>query len=87
MDSHYLYSSCPNTGELFRPLFPDSRIAAKFSCEETECAYVSICCQRGGQAGWSYGIARWSKSLNIAPYDCYIGLPILNYLNKVMEMG
>lgn len=41
VDLYYSYSSCANAGELFKVMFPDSGIAAKFSCGEANCAYLS----------------------------------------------
>ncbi|KAL1476946.1 hypothetical protein MTO96_036125 [Rhipicephalus appendiculatus] len=38
--SHYSYNSSSHTGDLFRKMFPDSRIAKAFSCGEQKSAYV-----------------------------------------------
>ena len=38
--SHYSYKSCEGTSKLFQAMFPDSKIASQFSCEEKKCAYL-----------------------------------------------
>jgi hypothetical protein len=40
--SHYSYNSCTDTSDLFREMFPDSKIAQNFALGETKCAYL-IC--------------------------------------------
>ena len=38
--SHYSFKSCKGTSKLFQAMFPDSRIASWFSCEEKKFAYL-----------------------------------------------
>ena len=38
--AHFSYSACNDASDLFRSMFPDSAIAAKFSCARTKCAYL-----------------------------------------------
>jgi len=38
--SHYSHHSCDEIGVTFRTMFPDSRIAAKFSCGSNKCSYL-----------------------------------------------
>ena len=38
--SHYSANSCTNTGDLFKQMFPDSRIAQNFNCGKTKCSYL-----------------------------------------------
>ena len=38
--SHYSANSCSNTGDLFKQMFPDSRIAQNFNCGKTKCSYL-----------------------------------------------
>ena len=40
-DSHYSFHSSCETSDLFKEMFPDSEIAAKFSCSETRCCYLT----------------------------------------------
>ena len=37
---HYSANSCENTNHLFPRMFPDSKIAQKFSCGKTKCGYL-----------------------------------------------
>ena len=37
---HYSANSCSNTGDLFKQMFPDSRIAQNFNCGKTKCLYL-----------------------------------------------
>jgi hypothetical protein len=37
---HYSYKSSESVDLLFKRMFPDSKIAAKFQCGETKCAYL-----------------------------------------------
>ena len=39
--SHYSFSSSDETGDLFRVMFPDSQVAARFKCGETRCRYLT----------------------------------------------
>ena len=39
--SHYSANSCSKTGDLFKQMFPDSRIAHNFNCGKTECSYLA----------------------------------------------
>ena len=39
--AHYSYHSCETIAPLFARMFPDSTIAAKFSCGEKKCAYLA----------------------------------------------
>ena len=38
--SHYSHHSCEEIGDTFRTMFPDSRIAAKFSYGSNKCSYL-----------------------------------------------
>ena len=38
--SHYSFKSCKGTSKLFQAMFPDSRIASWFSCEEKKFAFL-----------------------------------------------
>lgn len=40
MNSHYSFKSSEDTSCLFATMFLDSKIAAKFNCGESKCAYV-----------------------------------------------
>ena len=40
--SHYSYKSCEGMSKLFQAMFPDSRIASKFSCGEKKCHTWSV---------------------------------------------
>lgn len=77
MDSHHSYSLCANTGELFRAMFTDSGIAAKFSCGETKCAYVA-----------TFGTAPYFKSLVIRKVSRQAGYLIMfdKSLNKALQL-
>ena len=41
VNSHYSYTSSESVDLLFKRMFPDSKIAAKFQCGETKCAYLA----------------------------------------------
>ncbi|KAJ8375217.1 hypothetical protein SKAU_G00057970 [Synaphobranchus kaupii] len=77
MDSHYSYSSCANTGKLFRAMFPDSEIAAKFSCGETKCAYLT-----------TFGIAPYFKWLVVREVSRQAGYVMMfnESLNKALQL-
>ena len=38
--SHYSANSWSDTGDLFKQMFPDSRIALNFNCGKTKCSYL-----------------------------------------------
>jgi len=40
-NSHQSHSLVTGSGELFRKMFPDSKIAAEFSMAETKCTYIT----------------------------------------------
>ncbi|CAL1299581.1 unnamed protein product [Larinioides sclopetarius] len=40
VESHYSYNSCKDISNLFQDMFPDSKIAEKFSCGPTKCSYL-----------------------------------------------
>ena len=40
-NSRQSHSAVTASGELFRKMFPDSKIAAKFSVAETKCTYIT----------------------------------------------
>ncbi|GBL88251.1 hypothetical protein AVEN_22110-1 [Araneus ventricosus] len=40
VQSHFSYSSCKDTSEIFAAMFPDSVIARQFSCGESKCSYL-----------------------------------------------
>jgi hypothetical protein len=42
VSSHYSYKSCEDTRLIFQRMFPDSDIAARFTCGERKCAYLSV---------------------------------------------
>lgn len=39
-NSHYSYKSCEDISQLFQVMFPDSQIAARFTCGERKCSYI-----------------------------------------------
>lgn len=55
MNSHYSFKSSEDTSRLFVAMFPDSQIAARFSCGERKCAYVC-----------TFGLAPYFKRLLLA---------------------
>lgn len=50
--SHYSYSSCGDIKEVLQSMFKDSKIAEKFTCGETKCAYLT-----------KFGLAPYFKQL------------------------
>ncbi|GBN16550.1 hypothetical protein AVEN_227752-1 [Araneus ventricosus] len=52
IESYYSYNSCKDISNLFREMFPDSKIAEKFSCGPTKCSYLI-----------SFGIAPYIKGV------------------------
>ncbi|CAL1293400.1 unnamed protein product [Larinioides sclopetarius] len=52
VESHYSYNSCKDISNLFQDMFPDSKIAEKFSCGPTKCSYLI-----------SFGIAPYIKNV------------------------
>ena len=41
VSAHYSYHSCETVAPLFARMFPDSKIAAQFTCGERKCAYLA----------------------------------------------
>ena len=42
VDTHQSFRSSADSGNLFRKMFPDSRVAKQFSCGEQKCRYLAI---------------------------------------------
>lgn len=41
INSHYSMNSSSDVGELFRRMFPDSKVAAQFSCGDRKAGYLT----------------------------------------------
>ena len=75
--SHYCCSSNKNIGALFKRLFPDSPMAAQFSCDKTKSAYLL-----------KYGLAPYFKNelvSKLADDDCLFTLSFDESFNKVLQ--
>ncbi|XP_072564133.1 uncharacterized protein [Paramormyrops kingsleyae] len=54
-NSHYSHKSCEDISQLFPVMFPDSQIAARFTCGERKCSYMC-----------NFGLAPYFKKLTLA---------------------
>ena len=66
VDTHQSFRSSADSGNLFRKMFPDSRVAKQFSCGEQKCRYLAI-----------YGLAPYFKNLlttRVKDEDTYVVL-------------
>lgn len=54
-NSHYSYKSCEDISQLFQVMFPDSQIAARFTCGGRKCSYMC-----------NFGLAPYFKKLTLA---------------------
>ena len=69
--NHNSYKSNENISELFKTMFPDSKIAEKFTCGERKTAYFTV-----------FGIAEYLRSLIINDIKSYFVIMFDESLNK-----
>ena len=80
-DSHYSFHSSCGTSDLFKEMFPDSEIAAKFSCSETRCRYLTT----HGLAPYFLGELKSSVSSSTSGYVLLFD-ETLNKKNQMKQM-
>ena len=69
--NHNSYKSNKTVGALFKAMFPDSKIAEKFTCGERKTAYFTV-----------FGIAEYLRSLIISDIKGYFVILFDESLNK-----